>query len=279
MAAPSTLRIGSDEGFSDAGVYGLTDPFPTMPLDSLYIRRLVETRKVAMADQVNCQAIGVPSWNDVAFAHRSVYAKIGALGALPRNLLFAYSPAAKLGYTQAMGGATGTTDTDVTGKTITFPASAIMDSARLVTTTGTFTAPLAAGSLDNQVWLFGAHGEEGVGLNYFYLRYTDANNWIRIHRQSTIVVRIEKNVASVVTTEADIAVPATEPSVGSVYALRINGAVGKVYVNGTLYATLALSAGAQALTGLLVGGAAAIVARGLVGEIEVWSTLPPYFTK
>jgi hypothetical protein len=285
----STIFLGSDEGYSDAGVMGLQDPFPTTILDSTAIRRLTETRMCALANVSKIQAIGVPSWNDVVFAHRRIYAAPRALGSAASNLLFAYSPIANNGYDlDGRGVTTGTTDTDETGKTVTLPTSATWDGGRTAIAATPWTAPLPAGTLDNLAWVTLMHGENsapGQTAAYLYLRYTDANNWLRLYRIASGTVRLEKNVASVTTTEADFNIATTEPYDGSAYAVRINGTLVSVFANGlrlpqttTLLQQVTLSAGAQALTGLLVGGATT-AARGSYGETEVWSTADPYYTK
>jgi len=273
---PDTVQqIGSELGFVENPVAGqsLQDPFPNTNLMSMPYRRLAETRQAALSGK---NAIAL-TWNDVLYAHRMVYTKVNQLGSrLPTNLLFAYSPGAKLAYTTAMGGVTGTTDTDVTGKTFTQAQGQIIDGVRIQVANGVSTAPLATGQTDNQVWLMLAHGEPAVAAaSIMYARRTDANNWIRFFRQSATNVRIEKDVASATTTERDITIPTTEPISGSAYAIRINGTICQVFVNGTLYDQFTLSAGAQGLTGLQVGFDTTAAARAGMGELEVWSTAAP----
>jgi hypothetical protein len=278
----TTLRLGNNEGYNDAGVIGLQDAFPTQPLDTTAIRRLTETRMCALANANKIQDVGVPSWNDVMFAHRRIYAATRSMGGVAPNLLVAYSPAANLGYdVDGRGAIQGTTETDETGKTVTLPASSSWDGARTVSTAQIATVPLAAGTTDNLAWVQLCHIENSVTASiatFMYARYTDANNWLRLSRQSATNVRLEKDVAAVVTTEADFVVSATEPFDGSAYALRINGTLASVYCNGLKLGTVTLSAGAQALVGLLTGQIVP-VSRGALGELEVWSTNSPYYTK
>jgi len=279
----AVIQIGTDEHFTgQANGAGLDDPFPTQVVTNGAIRNLVECRQAALMGK---SLPFPPTWNDVVYAHRMIYGRsrneLGNFAQLARqvpNLLFAYSPAAKLGYSAAGGTVTGTTDTDVTGKTFTQAQGQIINGVRIQVANGVSTAPLAAGTLDNLVWLMLAYGEPAVAAaSILYLRRTDASNWIRVFRQSATNVRIEKDVTAAVTTERDITIPATEPISGSAYAVRINGTVCQVYVNGTMYDSFTLSAGAQGLTGLQVGFDTTAAARAAMGEIEVWSTVYPGF--
>lgn len=271
----AVLHIGTNEGFTGRpGLTGTDDPFTVLPVSDYRYKRLAETRAAALQGKTLPYQM---NWNDVVFAHRMVYDKATGLGPrLPTNLMFAYSPAAKLAYSQNYGRAQETTDTDVTGKTITTAAGQIIGQGRVQVANGVSTAPLAAGTTDNLVWIMLAQGEPAVAAApIMYARRTDANNWIRFFRQSATNVRIEKDVATTITTERDVTVPATEPIVGSAYAIRINGATCSVYVNGTQYDSFTLSAGAQGLTGLQVGFDTTAAARAVMGELEVWSTLAP----
>lgn len=281
MAADVMLRLGSEEGYPDAGAQGFTDPFPGITLTHPLYRRLVETRMVALADAAKIQDIGVPSWNDVVFGIRSVYAKTQALGALPRNLILGYSPSSKFGYGNILqsGAAAAGTDTDVTGKTITFSAANVNTMAGRVgvIAVATVDALLANGLIVGGLTAIGDPTVASTGI--LYARRTDPSNWIRITRQSATNLRVEKDVAAAVTTEADITIPSTEPVSGSAIFLRLEGTSLKVYMNGTKYATIALSAGAQGLAGTLIGFAASVAATILTGEFEAWTVAPPYQTK
>lgn len=271
----AVLHIGTNEGFTGRpGLTGTDDPFQSLPVSEYRYKRLAETRAAALQGKTLPYQM---SWNDVVYAYRMVYDKATGMGSrLPTNLMFAYSPGAKLGYSANYGRAQETTDTDVTGKTITLAAGQVVGQTRMQAATGVSTAPLAAGTLDNLVWLMLAHGEPAVAAApIMYARRTDANNWIRFFRQSTTNVRIEKNVASTTTTERDVTVPSTEPIVGSAYAIRINGTICSVYVNGIQYDSFTLSAGAQGLTGLQVGFDMTAAGRAVMGELEVWSTNAP----
>lgn len=280
MAVDVAFHIGQDEGFGDVGAYGFTDPFPGITLSHPLYRRLVETRMVALADAAKIQDIGVPTYNDVAYAVRSVYAKTGALGALPRNLIAAYSPGSKFGYANILlsGAAAATTDTDVTGKTITFPSSVNTMAGRIgATGIATVDALLANGLIVGFITGIGDPTVASTGI--LYARRTDTNNWIRISRQAATNLRVEKDVATVITTEADITIPTGEPVTGSAIFLRLEGTSLKVYMNGTKYATVALSAGAQGLAGTLIGYDTGLPAVRIGGEFEAWTVAPPYFTK
>src|SRR5215471_7715029 len=147
----TTLELGTDEGYSDAGDVGFNDPFPNIPLNSQYVRNLVETRKACLANVPTVQTVGVPTWNDCQFAFRSVYAKARSLGTIAPNLLAAYSPMSAFGYANknATGTAAATTATDVTGKTVTMASSVNTDKGLLGNSTAgsVLTIPLAAGTL------------------------------------------------------------------------------------------------------------------------------------
>lgn len=280
MAVDIMFHLGQDEGFADAGAYGLSDPFPGVTLTHPMYRRLVETRMVALADAARIQDIGVPSWNDVIYGVRNVYAKTPALGVLPRNLIAAYSPSSKFGYANigVSGAAAAVADTDVTGKTITFPSSVNTAVGRIgATGVATVDALLANGLIVGFITGIGDPTVANSGL--LYVRRTDTNNWIRISRQAATNLRVEKDVATVVTTEADVTIPTTEPVTGSAIFLRLEGTSLKVYMNGTKYATIALSAGAQGLAGTLIGYDTGLPANRLGAEFEAWTVAPPYFTK
>ena len=272
--ADTVLRIGTDEGFvGNYGVPGSSDPTPTVSLGDYRIKRLIETRMAAMGGKTLPFTL---SWNDIVFAYRMIYTR-EATARLPSNLLFAYSPAAKLAYSNAYGRAQETTDTDVTGKTFTLASGQLVDQGRQQAAAGVSTAPLATGFTDNLVWIMLAHGEPAVAAHpILYARRTDASNWLRLTRQSATNVRLEKDVATTITTERDTTIPATEPLSGSAYALRINGTVAQIYVNGTKYDEFTLSAGAQGLTGLQIGFDVGAAGRAVMGELEVWSTLPTF---
>lgn len=278
----AVIQIGTDEHYTDKpSSNGTDDPFPTIPLSNQTIRNLVETRMAALSGRT----LQVPpTWNDVVYAYRMVYGRSGnALGNFANlarnvpNLLSAYSAASRLAYTTADGTLTSTTDTDVTGKTLTGSTGQVVGGLRLQAAAAIATIPLAAGSTDNLVWLIALHGEPAVAATgIFNLRYTDATNFIRIFRASGTLFTVEKTVATVVTTERSVTVPAAEPLSGGAIALRINGTVAQFYMNGTLYDQWTLSAGAQGLTGLLYGFTNT-VSRNALGEMEVWSTNYPGF--
>jgi hypothetical protein len=272
------------EGYSDAGDVGFTDPFPSVDLSQQMFRNLVETRICALANAARIQDVGVPTWNDVLFGVRSVYARTRSLGTLPPTLLAAFSPMGQFGYANknSLGVAAATTATDVTGKTVTM-TSAVNTALGLVGPSGassTLTIPLAAGTLKGYcVGGIVPVGDPAVpDTNYLYAKRTDANNGIRLSRQSATNVRLERNVSGTPSTEADITVPSTEMVAGAAMFLRLNtDDTYGVFLNGVRIGTGTLNAAAVSLTGLLVG--VDITGPGVAGEIEAWSLAPPYQTK
>jgi hypothetical protein len=280
----TTLDLGTVEGYNDAGDVGFTDPFPTMDLTQQIYRNLVETRICALANAARIQDVGVPTWNDVLFGYRSVYAKARSLGTIAPHLLAAFSGSSLAGYANknSYGAAAATTFTDVTGKTVT-SASAVTTPAGLIgnaAAASTLTIPLAAGTLKNYcVGGLVPFGDPAVpNTNYIYAKRTDANNGIRVSRQSATNVRLERNVAGTPATEADITVPTTEQVSGSAIFLRLNqDDTYGVFMNGVRIGTGTLNAAAIALTGLLVG--ADITGLKVIGEFECWSLAPPYQSK
>lgn len=278
-------QIGTDEfyvGKPDASL--LSDPFPTIPLNNQAIRNLVETRMAAL--QGNSLQFP-PTWNDVIYAYRMVYGRfgneLGNFANLARNmpnLVAAYSPASEMRYTTGQGSTQGTTSTsEVTGKTPVFPNSQVFDAGRSQAATGLSTIPLAAGTLDNLVWLWLVHQEPTAGQSpVMSLRRTASTDFLSFVRTNATTVTVTRTVASTPTTERTITVPTTEPLNQSAYALRINGTVAKFYLNGTQYDSWTLNAAAQSLTGLNVGFDIGAVGRMVQGEVEVWSTNYPGFS-
>jgi hypothetical protein len=271
-------QIGTDEFYADKPDANLlSDPFPTIVLTNNAVRNLVETRMAALMGK---SLPFPPSWNDVVYAYRMIYGRYGnSLGDFNKlarnmpNLLAAYSPAAEMRYTTGTGVAQGTTGTDVTGKTATFATSQVFDAGRIQAATGLSIIPLAAGSLDNMVWLWLVHQEPTVGQSpVMSLRRTASTDFLSFVRTNATTVTVTRTVASTPTTERTITVLATEPLNTSAYALRINGTVAQFYLNGTLYDTWTLNAAAQSLTGLNVGFDIGAVGRMVMGELEVWST-------
>jgi hypothetical protein len=277
----AVMQIGTDEyytGKPDAN--GFNDPFPTLTLMSTAIRNLVETRAAALQGK----SLQAPmTWNDVIYHYRMVYGQNGnAMGdynALARrmpNLLAAYSPAGSLRYTNGQGTVQGTTDTDTTGKTVTFPNSQVIDTVRMQAAAGVSTVTLPAGTTDNLVWVVLHHAEPTAGQSpIFSFRRTAATDFISFVRTNATTVTVTRTVASSPTTERTITVPNTEPLGNSAYAMRINGAVGSFYVNGIQYDSWTLNAAAQALNGLNVGFDIGAAGRSALGEFEVWSTAYP----
>lgn len=280
----TTLDLGTVEGYTDSGDVGFTDPFPSVDLSQQSFRNLVETRMCALANVARIQDVGVPTWNDVLFGIRSVYARARSLGTLPPNLLAAFSGSALAGYASknTYGQAANTIFTDVTGKTVT-TAAATPTPAGLIgnaTAASTMTIPLAAGTLKNYcVGGLLPMGDPAVpNTNYIYAKRTDANNGIRVSRQSATNVRLERNVSGTPVTEADMAVPTTEQISGSAIFLRLNlDDTYGVFMNGVRIGTGTLNAAAIALTGLLVG--MDITGTKLIGEFECWSLAAPYQSK
>lgn len=283
----TTLQLGTDEAYTDAGNVGFNDPFPLIALTHQQYRNLVETRMAAMANVPNIQAIGVPTWNDVVFQFRSVYAKAQSLGAAPPNLLAAYSPMAAFGYAQgnSTGVAGATTATDVTGKTVTLSNAAINTPAGLLgstTAATTLSIDLGAGNSNGIcVGMLVGAGDPTIGNSPTLMaRRTDANNWLRVWRQSATNVRFDKDVASATTTEADMTVPSTEPVTGSAIFLRLNADnTYGVWYNGVRIGSGTVSAGGIALTGTLLAYDATGPQFHVNAEIEAWRVAAPYQTK
>jgi hypothetical protein len=277
----AVMQIGTDELYvGKPDVNGFNDPFPTIPVLSRPIRNLVETRLAAMQGKTLPHPL---TWNDVVFAYRSVYGRFGnELGnyadfakKVP-GLLFAYSPAAQLRYSNAQGAVQGTTDTDVTGKTITFPASQVLDATRAQAATGASTVSLGAGVTDNLVWVVLHHAEPTAGQSpVLSLRRTAATDFLSFVRTNATTVTVTRTVASSPTTERTITIPNTEPLGNSAYAMRINGTVASFYVNGTQYDSWTLNAAAQSLSGVNVGFDIGAAGRSALGEFEVWTTNLP----
>ena len=280
----TTLELGTDEGYSDSGDVGFTDPFPGMPLASQTVRNLVETRKACLANVPTIQAVGVPSWNDCIFGFRAVYAKARSMGTIAPNMLAAYSPSQAFGYASknAGGTAAATTATDITGKTVTTASAVNTDRGLLgnATAGSVLTIPLAAGTLKNYcVGMIVGSGDPSVpNSGSLFAKRTDANNYLRVFRQSATNVRFERNVAGTPVTEADMPVAASEQIMGSAIFLRLNqDDTYGVWYNGVRIGSGTLSAPGIALTGLLVGYD--LVAGKIGAEIEAWSLTAPYQSK
>jgi len=278
---PAVMQIGTDGGFVDKpDATGFSDPFPSISLVSSGVRNLIETRMAALTGRT----LQVPpTWNDVKYAYRMVHGRAGnALGKtadiarnMP-NLMAAYSPAAQEAYTNGSGVAQGTTGTDVTGKTLTFASSQVVGGMRLQAAAGLSTVPLAAGTLDNLVWVWSVHSEPTAGQSpIMSLRRTASTDMLSFVRTNATTVTVTRTVASTPTTERTITVPATEPIGNAAYAIRINTTVAQFYLNGTKYDEWTLNAAAQALTGLNVGFDVGAAGRMAMGEFEVWSTAYP----
>ena len=180
----AVMQIGTDEfymGKPDAN--GYNDAFPTMPLLSSAIRNLAETRMAALKGSSLEHPL---TWNDVMFAHRSVFGRngneLGNFADLPRrvpNLLAAYSPSASLRYTNGQGTVQGTTDTDSTGRTVTAPNSQVIDTVRMQAAAGPSTVTLPTGATDNLVWVVLHHAEPTAGQSpIFSCRRTAATDFL-----------------------------------------------------------------------------------------------------
>ncbi len=276
-------QIGTDEFYmGKATSDGFADPFPTVPLTSVSIRNLVETRMAALSGRSLAWA---PTWNDVVYGYRSVYGRnaneLGVFADLAKrvpNLVAAYSPAASLRYTNGAGSVQGTSDTDSTGKTLTLATGQIIDGARVQAATGLSTVTLPAGTTDNLVWLFLAHTEPTAGQGpIMSMKRTASTDFLSLVRTNATTVTITRTVASSGTTERTVTVPATEAIGGAAYAIRQNGTVGQFYLNGTKYDEWTLNAAVVSMTGINVGFDITAAGRTLMGEFEVWSTLAPSY--
>lgn len=279
----AVLQLGTDEEYIDKpDANGFNDPFPSIPLSNYAIRNLVET---SIAARTGRSLAFPPTWNDIIFNYRNVYGRFGnALGnyndlakRVP-NLLAAYSPAAQLRYTSGAGGVQGTTDTDVTGKTLTLASGQVIDGVRLQAATGLSTVTLPAGFTDNLVWVWLTHGESTAGQGpVMSCKRTASTDFLSMVRTNATTVTITRTVATTPTTERTVTVPAAEPLGNSAYALRQNGTVGQFYLNGTKYDEWTLNAAVVSMTGLNVGFDISAVARVAMGEFEVWMTNYPGF--
>lgn len=246
----TVLAIGNPQGVVSPGVPGATDAFPGQDFTTLAIRRLTENR---MAGLSNKTLDFKPSWNDVLYSQRSVYDN-----AFPKapQLFDALSAARLLGNladvpTQLAQGTAFTGSRG--GKTWTFSANANANDGGFIPTANGQVVVASVG-VDN-VFL-NALGLSDPGLtagNWMAVKYTDANNMLRVLRQSATNVRVERVVAGTPTTELDTTiVAATDPISSSALGIRINGTVCAVFINGRKIASFTLSAGAQALAGTSV---------------------------
>lgn len=110
--------------------------------------------------------------------------------------------------------------------------------------------------------------------NWIAINYTDANNMLRVYRQSATNVRVERVVAGTPTTELDITVvAATDPVAGSALGVRRTGTACSVFLNGRRIANFTLSATAQGFTGTLAGFQTQSGGRTLNDCLEVFYNL------
>lgn len=271
------LTLGTDEGYAEPGLPGATNPFPQVNLHAPQYQRLVQNRIAGLSNEASTAA--VPNINDVVMGHRSVYAPKRYMGygtGLPSRLLFAYDPAAAVGYTElsALPSAATGTVVDVTGKAIATPGNMVqLKGGGLLAAVGLVTAPVARNNDLFAQWLTYASTDLAATTKYL-VRVTDTNNWIGIHRQSATNLRVERNVASVVATERDITIPASTPVNGNAIGIRLSGTSAAVYLNGTRVDSWTLNAAAQGLAGTLSGilFAAGGNLLSLVDCWEVWKT-------
>lgn len=268
MPADSVLLEGTANGHAAAGLVGYQDPFPTEVLSSYSNRRYVETVMATLQGQ----SLGFkPSWNDVVYAMRLFHAK-GTMGAVPAKLLAGYSPSRALGQLNPgqinLAQASNPVDV-VTGATVTMANASVTRGGVDLAAAGIATVPAL---VDNVAVIALLSQDPGLYTGpLVHIRRTDANNWIRVSRQSATNIRVEKDVTTTITTELDTTIAATEPTSGGALGIRINGTRCRVFYDGGMIADFTLSAGAQGLAGTLAGVELADVARQKVDAFSVWN--------
>lgn len=268
MPADGVLLVGSTDGHTASGLVGYQDPFPTEELNSYYNRRYIETVMATLQGQ----SLGFrPSWNDIVYSYRMAHTK-GSVGAQPPKLIAGFNPARLLGQQNpAILNTTfaGSYVDPVTGVTITTGTSTNSKGSLDVSVAGVVTVPAQNDNLA-VIALLSQDPALFTGP-LLHIRRTDANNWIRVSRQSATNIRIEKDVATVVTTELDTTVAASEVITGAAIGIRINGTRCRLFLNGGMIADFTLSAGAQGLAGTLAGVEIADVLRHKGEAFSVWS--------
>lgn len=268
MPADGVLLVGTTDGHEASGLVGYQDPFPTEELNSYFNRRYIET---VMATLQGGNLGFRPSWNDVVYSYRMAHTK-GSMGAQPAKLLAGYSPVRALGQLNPaqINVAQATNPVDpVTGATVTMTNANVTRGGVDLAAAGVVTVPA---QVDNVAIIALLSQDPGLFTGpLVHIRRTDANNWIRVSRQSATNIRVEKDVATVITTELDTTIAATESITGAAIGVRINGTRCRVFLNGGMIADFTLSAGAQGLAGTLAGVELADVARQKLEAFSVWN--------
>ena len=268
------LTYGADEGYSEPGVPGATNPFPHQNLHADVYSRLAKNRIAGLSNKT-CDF--EPSHNDVLYSHRATYTRRFNRDAINPKILGAYDPGLALGYSAAGLSATpraaSGTVLDATGKLFTTPGNLVATKGGAVSSAvGLVLLPVVKNNEVFAQWLTVGDTDLAAGTKYL-VRATDVNNWIGIHRQSATNLRVERDVATVVTTERDITVPATTPATGNALGVRLSGTSASVFLNGTKVDEWTLNAAAQGLAGTQAG--LLLAASGNVNSLldcfEVWS--------
>lgn len=265
----STLVIGTNNGHVGTGLVGFQDAIPFEP-QSYIMRRYVETFLATMQGQ----ALGYkPSWNDVLNTYRMLHTRDG-MGALPANMIAGYSPAGALARTNPQSGTnsyTATKTDNVSGAVLTASSGIrVHKSLGMPSATGVNTVVAQNDNLAIVASVIGDNVSSQYVGPLVHIRRTDANNWIRVSRQAAGNVRVEKDIASAVTTEADLPVDTTEPLSGAAIGVRINGTRMRVFYNGVMLGDFTMSAGAQGLAGTLAGVEVADITRESLDAFTVW---------
>lgn len=264
----STLLLGTNNGHAGTGLPGFQDAMPFEP-NNYIMRRYVETFMATMQGQ----ALGSkPSWNDVLNTYRMLHTRDG-MGPVPPNMIAGLGSGGIMPRANPQTGtgnfAAGKID-PVSGALVT--SAGIQHHKGVTDQTAVGIATVVAQN-DNVAIVASVLGDQSSSQYtgpLVYTRRTDASNWIRASRQAAGVLRIEKNIATVITTEVDLTVDVNEPVSGSSIGLRINGTRMRVVYNGVMVGDFTLSAGAQGLAGTLAGVEIADTSRQAIDAFTVW---------
>lgn len=266
----SVQQLGNRQGFTRPGTPGATNPFPYQDLSTQSMRRLAHTRRALLSNKTLDYA---PTDNDNLYDHRNTYdnefTKNPRLyAALSGNRLLGMSADVPTQVAQ------GTTFVDRAGVTWTFsPNTNVLEGSIVPTAGGQVTVPAAGADNIGALALFTA--DPGLtAQNWIAINYVDANNMIRVFRQSATNIRVERVVASTPTTELDTTiVAATDPIGVSALGIRRNGTICAVFLNGRKIASFTLSGAAQAIVGALAAFQASSGGRQANGHMEVYNGL------
>lgn len=263
------LAIGNDQNFTRPSDVGNNDPFPGFDHTRNAVRRLAENRIAGVANKtIDFE----PTWNDVLFAHRAVF---DSEFTKPSKLFAALDPSRYIGLSQELSAAQGTAFVDArAGVTWTFSANANGVAEAFVPTANGQVVVASAGA-DNIFAQTLAVQDPGLTAgNWIAINYTDANNHLRVYRQSATNVRVERVVSGTPTTELDTTVvAATDPVAGSALGIRRTGTACSVFLNGRRIANFTLSATAQGFAGTGVAFQTVTGGRTLNGPMEIHNNL------